>query len=438
MRLSSSLYIRKLLASIHPPISPRSPRESKQLLTVLESAFQRRLDETHPSPKTAAGGLDKSDGSETIPDPAQRVTQSTHSHLDTILGHPLFKQQSLTFLQTHGLANDAIKTFDETLLKEGLDLDLVQSCALQYLQGRQKRGKSHSKDEGFAPRLARWFNAMPGPEKRELLLNEKYLEPLVSVMYADGHERDVWQWLQVLYERSFNNYIFIPTDDLAPGASAYLRAEDRLVSLMIRETARRGRLQEAVQLYTQAYEYRLQSGTSALSAGSPTPEPLQRSWRQVAGAILLQVKSRTNGLPAPLYHTLMKYSLSIEYSPFDPAILLVYHPAFPTAGLFLQKLRDASFLEQLAKWQKSPNKFVRRTLLVSVLDAAELSLTQGHTRDAKEFLEFAERTYPEFLRSYEEEANTAERLQLARQEILLRKEFRHSGYATAPELQLLV
>ncbi len=75
---------------------------------------------------------------------------------------------------------------------------------------------------------------------------------------------------------------------------------------------------------------------------------------------------------------------------------------------------------------------------MSVLDAAELSLSQGHPREAREFLEFAERIYPDFLRSHEEEADTVERLQLARKEILVRKEFRSSGYATAPELQVLV
>ncbi|OAL36134.1 hypothetical protein AYO20_04548 [Fonsecaea nubica] len=437
MRLTSSLAIRKLLASIHPPLSPQSPRESKQLLNVLESAFQRRLDETHPSPKVAATAVENQHGSETIPDPAQRVTHSTHSHLDTILGHPLFKQQSLTFLQTHGLAATAVKTFDDALLKQGLDSDLVQSCALQYLQGREKRGKS-PRDEGLGPRLARWFNAMTGAEKKDLLLNEKYMEPLISVMYADGLEREVWQWLQVLYERSFNNFIFIPTDDYAPDAVAYLRAEDRLVSLMIKETARRGRLQEAVQLYTQAYEYRLNSGRSVLSEGKSSPEPLQRSWRQVAGAILLQNKRSKRGLPASLYDLVLKYSLTIDHSPFDPTILHIYHPTSPTAHPLFQKLKDPSFLEQFAKWQKNPNRFVRRILLVSVLDAAELSLNHGHASEAREFLDFAERTYPDFLRSHEEKTDTAERLQLARQEILVRKEFRSSGYATAPELQVLV
>ena len=438
MRLSSSLSFRKLLTSIHPPISPQSPRESKQLLNVLESAFQRRLDETHPSPKTAIAGHEPHSPSESIPDPAQRVTHSTHSHLDSILGHPLFKQQSLTFLQTHGLAATAVRTFDNALLKKGLDSDLVQSCALQYLKGREKRGKLPAKYEGLAPRLARWFNAMTGLQKKNLLLNEKYIEPLVSVMYADGYEREVWQWLQVLYERSFSTFIFAPQDDSALDAMFYLRAEDRLVSLMIKETARRGRLPEAVQLYTQAYEYRLRSGRSILAEGSSAPEPLQRAWRQVAGAVLLQNKRSSKGLPAPLWHSLLKYSLTIDYSPFDPAILQIYHPTFPTAKFLLQKLKDSPFVDKFTKWQKSPNKFVRRILLVSVLDAAELTLAQGHAREAKELLEFAERTYPDFLRSHEEKADTAERLQLARQEILVRKEFRSSGYATAPELQALV
>ena len=366
------------------------------------------------------------------------MTHSTHSHLDNILGHPLFQQQSLTFLQTHTLASTAVKTFDDALVKKGLDADLVQSCALQYLQGREKRFKSSTRDEGLGPRLARWFNAMTGPEKKDLLLNEKYMEPLVSVMYADGREGGVWRWLQVLYERSFNSSILGPTEDTVSDAISYLRAEDRLVSLMIKETARRRRLTEAVQLYTQAYEYRLKSGRSIPSDGTSAPEPLQRSWRQVAGAILLQAKTTRNGVSAPYYDLLLRYSLSIEFSPFDPAILQIYHPTSPSANDFYQKLRDSNFVDQLAKWQKSPNKFVRRLLLVSVLDAAEVSLTMDHPRQARDFLDFAEKTYPDFLPSQEKKADIAERLKLARREIVIRKDFRPSGYATAPELQLLV
>lgn len=429
MRLSSSLYIRKLLASIHPPISPQSPRESKQLLNLLESALQRRLDETHPSPKNLAAGHDTPNGSESIPDPAHRVTRSTHSHLEAVLGHPLFQQQSLTFLQTTGLTSAAVKTFDRALLNNKLDSDLVQSCVLQYLQGREKRGRL-SKDEALAPRLARWFNAMTGPEKKELLLNEKYLEPIVSVMYADGCEEEVWQWLQVLYERSFNNKNFFPVND--SDAMAFLRAEDRLVSLMIKGTARQCRLQEAAQLYTQACEYRLRST-------APLPEPLLRSWRQIAGAILQYPKYRKT-IPTGLYDLLLKHGLNIEYSPFDPAVLQIYHPSSPSATLLNQKLKDASFVAKFEKWHKNINqKFLRRILLVSILDAAELSMSQADPGQAKDLLDFAERAYPDFLRphQHDEAVETADRLRLARKEILLRKEFRPSGYAVALDLQLL-
>jgi hypothetical protein len=275
---------------------------------------------------------------------------------------------------------------------------------------------------------------MTGPEKKDLLLNAKYMDPLVSVMYVDGYEREVWQWLQILYECSFN-FISISSDESAPDAMAYLRAEDRLVSLMIKETARRSRLQEAVQLYTQAYEYRLKS---ILSKGKSAPEPLPHSWRQVAGAILLQNDLSRKRVPAPLYDLLLRYGLTIDHSPFDPAILQIYHPASPSASVLYQKLRSSSFVEEFSKWQKGPNKLVRKILLGSILDAAELSLGQGHDYEAREFLQFAERTYPDFLRPHEEEANTAERLQLARQEMLVKKEFRSSGYAAAPDLQVLV
>jgi hypothetical protein len=433
MRITSSLAIRKLLSSIHPPLSPQSPRESKQLLNVLESAFQRRLDEVHPSPKTVLKGQDTYDGADTIPDPAHRVTHSTQAHLDTILGHPLFNQPSTTFLQRHSLADSAVKTFDDALREHGADTDLVQACCLKYLEGVSKRGKCPD-DRKLGPRLARWFYGLAGGAKKTLLLDEKSMEPLVCVMYADGREGDVWQWLQVLYERSFGDGLLNQPMDPALDAPRYARAEDRLVSLMIRETARRRRLQEAMQLYIQAYEYRWDRQPVASGVESQ-PTLLQRSWRQIAGAVLTSPSRRELSVPAKLYATLMSYGVSIEESPFDPVFLKVYDPSKASAVPLYHKLKNSTFAASLVRWQSKTNRSIRRVILVSILDAAELSLQQNLPNQARDLLQISEKTYPDFLRSHEQTPDPVMRLQLARKDLTARfKDFRSSSYGTGPGL----
>lgn len=421
MRLTPSLYVRKLLASIHPPIPPTSPRESRQLLSVLESAFQRQLDETHPSPK-ALNGSGSTDHSASIPDPAQRIAHSTQSHLDSVLGHPLFKQLPSTHVQTNGLAANAVAIFDDALAWKGLDTDLVQSCALQYLQAVQKK-ETISHDGRLGPRLAGWFTAMSISERKELLVNGKSIDSLVSVMYADGLEAEVWEWLRLLYERSFDNYVLLSLDKPAPDAKTYFRAEDRLVALMIKETVRRGPLTEAAQQYVKACEYRSNFGKTITSKRHNLAEPLVRSWRQVAGSILLRRKNHY--IPAPLFDSILRNSVPIEATPFDSAILQIYHPTSPSAQPLLFDLQNESFLGQFAKWQKKSNKSVRRALLVSILDAAQLSLDQNRAQEAREFLDFAEKTWPDFLPKHSESDTTA-RLKLAR------KEIRPIGYTPTP------
>ncbi|EXJ82974.1 hypothetical protein A1O3_06791 [Capronia epimyces CBS 606.96] len=420
MRLTRSLSVRNLLAALHPPLPPQSARESKQLLNVLESAFQKHLDESHPSPK-ALRVTDATNEGGSIPDPAQRVTHSTHSHLDTILSHPLLRQKSTTFAPPRGLAAAAVSAFDDALVQKGLDFHLVQSCAIQYLQGLEKK-ETVSNGAKLGPRLARWFTAMNNTDKKEFLVNGNSLASVVPVMYSDGLEADVWGWLRTLYERPFDKSIFLLSDTSAPGASDYLRAEDTLIALMMKESIRKGLFQDAAHQYVHACEYRLRTGRAILPEGGVLSNPFKRSWQYMARSILL--RRRSHHIPAELFDSMLKFGLTISSSPFDRAVLQIYHPTSPSARPLLAKLNEVSFPQRFSHWQKKLNKMVQKALLVAMLDAAQLSLEHNRPSEARQFLDFSESNYPDIVPS-NPQSNTAERLNLARKETSTRKEFRY-------------
>ena len=70
MKTTLALSWKALVSKIHPPLL-MTPRESRKLLALLQASFQRRLDAQHPA------GL-------------ENTSHSTASHIQSILGNPLF------------------------------------------------------------------------------------------------------------------------------------------------------------------------------------------------------------------------------------------------------------------------------------------------------------------------------------------------------------
>ncbi|KAI1617020.1 hypothetical protein EDD36DRAFT_152200 [Exophiala viscosa] len=432
MKLTPSLLVRNFLASINPPLPPRSPGESKRLLNVLESAFQRHLDDVHPSPK-ATESRDATDTTSSIPNPAQRLTHSTHSHLDSILSHPLLKRKSTTFVPPHTLSATAVATFDAALTGKSLDLHLVQFCALQYLEGLEKN-EPVLQDGKLGSRLSNWITTMSREEKLSFWMNRKSLRTLVRVLYADGLEAEVWQWLRDLYERQFETSIFLVSDNDAPNAKAYLQAEDILVATMISETTARRSLQEATEQYVQACRYRQQKGQSGM-AGQPGVNsvfrPLRNAWHCVAAAI---VSRRNNhGIPTELFDSLLDHGLSVTHSPIDHSFVRVYHPTSPSAQILCSKVRsDMSHLRPFSKWQRQLSKRMsRKIFLTTLLDGAQLSLEQSRANDARVLLDCAEQEYPEFL-SDSKDLETEKRLEVAQAAMLVRRFEARARLRSAP------
>ncbi|KIW10562.1 hypothetical protein PV08_11526 [Exophiala spinifera] len=404
MRLTPALSVRKLLSRFQPPFPPQSPRESKHLLNVLESAFQKHLDDVHPSPRVA----DSKDGGsdvDSIPNPAQRLAHSTHSHLDSILSHPLLKQKSNSLPPPHSLSATAVATFDAALTGKGLDRHIVQFCTLQYIEGLEKK-ETIAENGKLGPRLANWFTTMDKEEKHVFWTNNKNLKALVAVMYADGLEAEVWMWLRELYDRQYSS----------KGEASWMRtysiAEDTLVATMISQTTARGSLSEAAELYVQASKYRREN--------MPNMRPLKLAGRRLSMAIRSRRKS--HGISAGLFDQILGTFQPQHYSGIEHIWLRLYHPKSPSAVELCSKLRSSTY-GGLLDWrnkQSSLHHPVHKIFLVNLLDAAQVCLDQNHPADARFVLDVAETEYSEIL-SPGRETDTRKRLEQAQAAMLIRR-----------------
>jgi len=417
MRLTPALYVRQLLAKLHPPLPP-SARESQKLLNLLETSFRRHLDEVHPAPQTPIA-TNSPHGLSTVPDPAHATINATNSHWESILQHPLLRQRGEPHPRQGGLTTAAVDGFDQALLSKTLDGALVRTYARRYRHGL-KNGESVSGESKLGVRIAAWLASAEATQKKAFLTNVPVMTDVLHVLYSDGLEHIVWEWLRILYERDFGPVSKVRRQELDLQSPDMLQAEDNFVSLMMRASIQRGSLNDAAQQFAQACEYRAQSGRAFVEFSDEKDgllyQPMFQSWRRLSASVLY--RRGKHAVSAPLFDTMLKYSIPFSWAPSVPkAFLMIYHPTKPSAKLLDSKTRTASFVEPFLSWQNNLSGTFKRALLMAVLDAAQLSLVQNHQARARRFLEFAEAHYPESI-STKNETNTAARLESSRQEVL--------------------
>jgi hypothetical protein len=95
------------------------------------------------------------------------------------------------------------------------------------------------------------------------------------------------------------------------------------------------------------------------------------------------------------------------------SLLQVYHPTTPSAKALAQQLRDEDFESSLLEKGKDKNRY----LLITLLDAADLSLAQGHYQDARDISRFAAQLIP-MPWAPSEQLDDAEQVRQMRQEVL--------------------
>ncbi|KPI43119.1 uncharacterized protein AB675_2106 [Cyphellophora attinorum] len=402
MKTTSALMIRSLISKLHPP-APPTARESKQLLRMLDARFQSRLDAAHPAPNSIKQ-QDQDDGPSSGPRPAS-------TYVDSILAHPLLESEAVSGNQTSALDSTptAASALERHLRNGTLTMSSLQKCALQYLTERKRNQPAKTR---LAPKLAAWFDAASPATKDEFFRTWATEDAVIDALYADHAHNTVWSWLQILYQRAWASS--------ASEKPAWLRAEDHFISKMMHWSIINKEPISAAQQFIAATKHRMSSGspapTSLSGPSMQTHEPLQESWARLTSYFLHTRGS--HGLPAATFDSLLDVVPSQgRHSYLTGAFFRTYHPQTPNATTLYNKLRKSDMARGFATWVSLKPLRIKRAISVVVLDAAELSLSQGRTAEATFFLEFAQQNFPEFISRDDHEVAPVVRLERARAEL---------------------
>ena len=415
MKLTSVHNIRHLISKLHPPL-PASPRESKQLESILRSSFKKRLDEAHPAPQVNHDV----DVPIVSPQPARSESaEATNIHLQSVLGHPSLGRRTLTATRESSFLSGLLEAWDEAVLQNKLDLPSI----VKYVKAHQSHVRTSPENASqLATRIKNWFATTSNTQREKFLAEADLIRRIMPMMYLAKMEEEVWGWLRLLYSGQLrvNN----PDSRYNLQSESWLRVEDTFICRMMEQSLRANDCSGAAQQYIQACIYRTQTGRryqlqSGVSAWAPTLKlpyaALQRSWRVLSTAIVRQRYS--HGMSSTLYDQMMGWRPAAEYHWFDDSFLHLYRPSAPSAKLLSQLIQKPKWITTFARFleQRASNN-LKYHLLMSVFDAAELELEAGRPVSAKAFLKFAEDQFHEFV-SFEKEASPAESVRSGREQV---------------------
>ena len=404
MRITPLLALRSWAARLHSPIQTSS---SRKLLAVLQTSFQQDLDEVHPpirSREAQASDLRATPG----PNLDNVSALAAHGHLDSVLRHPLLAEQrgnAQGVLSRETGLEMAARMFDTAVLEQRMDIPTLRSCLQTGCPSMEKylSVSNTTAQARLGPRIAAWFT-FTDPKTKQQFLTHPILEQVVPVMWRDGHEATVWEWLRILYERDFG--LETSGSEYSPSRGKWLRSEQFLVHLMIREAIRLDNIASAIEQYCQACRYMLRSGRMRTRSDHGWADatalhgfvPLRRTYKFIVSIILYT--RRGLGLAAENYDQLLKYSPSPQScSVVGPHTLRLYHPLKPDALEFYSWLNLDTFQSMQLPQILAGSPQTQKLLVSHILDAARLFLKQNDLSKAKGLLNMSEEYFPSLISS---------------------------------------
>lgn len=406
MRVTTALLLRDLLSKLHPP-SPATPRESQQLLRLLDTSFRDRLDEIHPSPRAAS----EAGTSDSIPLGSSRAANLL---IDSVLHHPLLESRSP---KAKPLSNGrlwAVTEFENALRDGKVSHAILQSCSSRYLE-KNAHGVAAPSTTLLGTKIAAWLSSASDTSKEMFFTDTNLLRRIVHLMYVDGLEEVVWTWLSMLYQRDWFGRNSSSFSD-----QTYLDAEDVFISVMIQASMKKRAYEDAVHQFVKASEYRASStptcgpeGGSLVKSGY---RPLFKSWRNISAMLLFERKQLNLNICPSSFDNLLKYGPSCLQSPIGRGVLMLYHPEKRSSKPLFHELQNKKFRKTWLAWFAATRSPLQKTQLPLLLDAAELSIHHKRAAESQFFLDFAQTLEPDMVISTSS-SSPAKRLVRMREEV---------------------
>ena len=411
MRFAPASALRGFLSKLHPVLpGVTTPRESQQLLSALQHSFKKQLDGIHPPVQPREDrSLDRGAGgpSETT----HSAANAADSHVYSVLQHPLLAKQHRAFgseeeVNTPLESRAVVEKFERAVAEGKVNDSVLGDFVTIY--SRLTTGRPLPVTDSLGRKIAVWFTSSKPSTKADFLLS-RIKGDVVPVMYADGQEQVVWEWLRLMYEED----LLQSKRQTKPGVlvGPWRRQTAFLIRVMVREQIKRQNFHAAVLEYVQAWDFMQKSGRLEIRSLMPTStaDEVVRPMGQVATmlASVIIYHRYSHRIDGTLYDAFCHVAERVNNpESYRDALLPIYHPSKPNADKLLEQLHTGRFWtlmeNHMAMVDKShPIEIARRKprkqTIVALLDAAQVLLDQGKVKDSQCVLDKAEHRFPEYL-----------------------------------------
>jgi hypothetical protein len=348
-----------------------TPQENKQLLSLLSSSFQRRLDDIHP-PIEAAEPLHQATAP--LSSPAMdntRARAATH-HLQSLLHHPLLARSTTHQVEARFGASQAAMMMEQAMFRGEADIDMVRRCMQIHMRKLPQSNVSHESRLGRI--IFAWFTSSNAEIKDKFLASPECLRIAVPILYADGLEEVVWEWLAMLYSRKVDSGNAFPGESRQVTGKfvGWVLQETHLVFLMIKEALRRSRLDAAVLQLVNTCAY--MSSTGRMSSSIRSSPPWQATTRAVTMALLR--RRHRHGLSENLFDRLLEHRSSWSNADtLTSPLISLYHPTQASAEeLAVAVSQPHARVQAYSDQIKAMSEPAQKVMLNALLDGAQLLL----------------------------------------------------------------
>ena len=348
-----------------------TPQENKQLLSLLSSSFQRRLDDIHP-PIKAAEPPHPSTAPVSGPAMDNKTVRAATHHLQSLLHHPLLARSTGHQVEARFAAPQAATMMEQAMFGGEADIDMVRRCMQIHIKSLQHSNISHESRLGRI--IFAWFTSSNAETKDKFLGSPECLRSAVPILYADGLEEVIWEWLAMLYSRKVDSGNAHPAEQhqVTARLGRWVLQETHLVFLMIKEALRRSRLDAAVLQLVNTCVY--VSSTRRMSSSIRSSPPWQATTRAVTMALLR--RRHRHGLSANLFDRFLEQRSSWSNADtFTSQLISLYHPTQASAQeLALAVSQPHDRVQACFDHIKAMSEPAQKVMLNALLDGAHLLL----------------------------------------------------------------
>ncbi|KAI2089777.1 hypothetical protein LOZ36_001684 [Ophidiomyces ophidiicola] len=340
MKIISSHAFKFLTSNIHPPL-PRTPQESRQLLSVLTSSFRRQLDREHPpvqpsepqTPARSASGGRRSGSS-----------VNADQHMSSILNHPLFSTvphqqparkrgiEARGQIDTNSATEDIVSTLDRAIASGTADTNVLHDCLCRHRL--RLEGLAHGvmrremRDSALGSRITSWLSSANKQSRADFFRNQLTIRFAMPYMVNERYRSEVVKWLEEIRQEN-------PCTSQSTAQFEKLPQFTVLYEYVYAESKYGDGIVPALRLFTECCHLPTLENTD-----DTLPSYMLFVASRIAQWICRLPETKAKAIPIELYDA---FTLLFEGEPFIEsrkffwkAMLALHHPIHPNPELALQ------------------------------------------------------------------------------------------------------